>query len=277
MGSVYALLAVGLTLIFGVSRIGNFAHGDFFMVGAYILFVVLTQAAAPYWAGSLVAILAIALLAVATNHVVFRPILARRGPLTLFVAAMGISIVLQNLALAVWGATPRSVMTGFATARVIIGPLSTTIQRLIALGGSLFAFVALQLLLYHTRLGRSIRAVSQNREAAMVVGIDVELVLARVFALSGGLAGLAAVLISPIYVVFPLMGLTLVLKTFAVVIVGGLGSVPGALVTSLLLGLTESFAAGYISTSIQDTLAFIAMVVALLIRPRGLFKGTELS
>lgn len=277
LGAVYALLAVGLTLIFGVGRIGNFAHGDLFMIGAYLLFVALMQLPLPYWMASLVAITGAAILAFVVYQIVFRPILPRRGPLTLFVAAMGLSIVLETLALAIWGATPRDVTSNLSNVRVELGALVTTVQRLLAIGGSILAFAGLQVLLHHTRLGRAIRAVSQNREAATVVGVDTDQVLALVFVISGGLAGLAAVLISPIYVVFPLMGLTLVLKAFAIVIVGGLGSVPGSLVGSMLLGLAESFAAGYISTSMQDTLAFVAMVATLLIRPKGLFKGVELE
>jgi branched-chain amino acid transport system permease protein len=277
LGSVYALLAVGLTLIFGVSRIGNFAHGDFFMVGAYALFVFFRQTALPYGVASVVAIAAVTALALIANRLIFQPILPRRGPLTLFVAAMGLSIVLETLVIAIWGATPRDVTTALAYTRVTVGPLTTTAQRLLAIGGAVAAFLFLQALLYRTRTGRAIRAVAQNREAAIVAGIEVDRILAIVFGLSGVLAGLAAILTSPIYTVFPLMGLTLVLKAFAVIIVGGLGSVPGALVAALLLGLVESLAAGYISTSIQDTLAFVAMVATLLVRPQGLFRGTTLT
>jgi len=277
LGSVYALLAVGLTLIFGVGRIGNFAHGDFFMIGAFVLFVGFRQLALPYWPAALVAVAGVTVLALVANRLIFQPILPRRGPLTLFVAAMGLSIVLESLALAIWGATPRDVTTALAYTRLTLGGVTTTAQRLLAIGGAGAAFLFLQLLLYRTRIGRAIRAVSQNREAAIVVGIEVDRVLAIVFALSGTLAGIAAVLISPIYTVFPLMGLVLVLKAFAVVIVGGLGSVPGALAAALLLGVTESLAAGYISTMIQDTLAFLAMMLMLLLRPRGLFKGAALQ
>lgn len=275
LGAVYGLLAVGLTLIFGAAGIGNFAHGDFFMVGAFTLFIIYSDVGQPFWIAALGTIVAVILLSLTSYYAVFGPLLEKRGPLTLFVAAMGLSIVLQSGAIVIWGPTPRVVTTSASFTRVEVGGLTISQQRLWAIGGALVAFAALYWFLGFTRTGKSVRAVSQNRDAATVVGIDLNRVLLVTFAISGALAGAAAVFIAPIYTIFPLMGLILVLKSFAIVIMGGLGSVPGAITGAFVLGAVESLVAGYIATELQDTLAFVTMIIVLLFRPQGLFKGTR--
>ncbi len=275
LGSVYALLAVGLTLIFGSAGIGNFAHGDFFMIGAFGLFILFSQMRLPDVVAGLGTILIVIVLSLLSYFFVFGPLLERRGPLTLFVAAMGLSIILQSAALAVWGPTPRTIIEGSALTRLQFASITISLQRVLALLGSLVAFVGLYWFLGFTKIGKEIRAVSQNREAATVVGINLNRVMILTFALSGGLAGLAAFFVAPIYTIFPMMGLILALKAFAIVIMGGLGSVPGAILGAFILGGVESLASGYIGTEVQDTLAFVTMVVVLLIRPQGLFKGTR--
>lgn len=273
LGAIYGLMAVGLTLIFGAARIGNFAHGDFFMIGAYTLVISLDSFHLPFWLAAVLTVLSVVLLATVTYGFVFRQLLNRGNALSLFVGAIGISIVLEAGANTIFGPTPRSISLPTSLVRVAVGPFTISLQRLLAVGGALCAFAMLYWFLRSSRLGKSIRAVSQNREAAQVVGINVDVVRTATFVLSGGLAALASLLVGPIYPVYPLVGLILVLKAFAIVIMGGLGSVQGAIVGAFILGIAESLTAGYISLEMVDMLAFVTMILVLLVRPAGLFKA----
>jgi branched-chain amino acid transport system permease protein len=274
LGSVFALLAVGLTLIFGGAGIGNFAHGDFFTFGAFGLYVLFSQMKLPLISAGVGSILFVVFISLASYFLVYNPLLKRRGPLTLFVASMGLSITLTSLALVIWGPTPQTIVSSHI--RVNIGEVTISMQRVFAILGAFVCFGILYWFLRFTKIGKEIRAVSQNREAATVVGIDVNKVFVTTFAISGALAGMAAFFVAPIYTIFPSMGLMLALKAFAIVIMGGLGSVPGAIIGAFILGIVESMTAGYIATEIQDILPFATMIVVLLIRPQGLFKGTRI-
>jgi branched-chain amino acid transport system permease protein len=273
IGATYGLLAVGLTLLFGVARIGNFAHGDFFMWGGFGLYVGMATLGLPFPVAALLAITLSTAISVASYLGVFRPVANLFGDTgyTNFVAAIGLGIVLQNLARLIWGATPRSVATPLAFQRIEIWGVSLTGQRILAFGVTLLALLLLDLFIQYSRMGKTIRAVAQNREMAQVVGIDPVKVNIQVFFISGLLAGLAAVLITPIYSVFPTMGFVMTLKALSVVIVGGLGNVRGAVVAALMLGVAEALTAGYIAQEAQDLIAFGILIVVLLIKPTGLF------
>lgn len=275
LGSIFALLAVGLTIIFGSAGIGNFAHGDFFMFGAFGLYILYSEIGIPLAAAGIGAILFIVCISLVSYYFVFNPLLEKRGPLTLFVSSMGLSITLQSLALAIWGPTPRTIVDATSYMRLNLGEITISMQRVYAIFGAFVSFGVLYWFLGFTKIGKEIRAVSQNREAATVVGIDINRVFVATFAVSGALAGIAAFFVAPIYTIFPAMGLILVLKAFAIVIMGGLGSVPGAIIGAFILGIVESMTAGYIATEVQDTLAFVTMIVVLLIKPQGLFKGSR--
>lgn len=269
VGASYALVAVGLTLIFGAARVGNFAHGDFFMVGALTL-ALLGTGGFSYPVAALGAIVVSTLVATA-SYAAFRPLIDRGNAITLFVAAIAVAVIIQSLVQLGWGATPRNIASPLNDVSVQFGGVRTTAQRLAGILGAGAAFAALFAFLGHTQAGRSIRAVAQNKEAAQAAGIQVDKVRLLTFAVSGVLAGWAAVLMGPIYPVYPLMGLYLVLKAFAIVIVGGLGSIRGALICALLLGVLESLASAYVGLLLEDSIAFLAMIAILLVRPSGLF------
>ena len=272
LGALYALVTIGLALIFGVVRLVNFAHGDFFMVGGYVLFVLLTQtwASLPYPVLVLLVVAAVTLFAMLVERLAVAPILDKSWRIHA-VATLGISIVLQNVALILFTTDPKQVPTPYTTK--IISPLGirTSVQRLIILVVAVAVYFALQWFVRRTKLGKAMRAVSQNRDMCQVVGIDVRRIALLTFGISGGLAGLAAALIAPLLSVTPNMGLLLTLKGLAAVIMGGLGQLNGAIYAAFLLGLVESFFAGYVSFAFKDVVSFGLFILVLFLRPQGLF------
>jgi branched-chain amino acid transport system permease protein len=270
LGSVYALVAIGLSLIFGIVRLVNFAHGEFFMLGAYMLFFAYVQAQLPYALTIVLCVAGMAIVGVVFERLVFEPVMERRWSAQL-VATLAASVILTNAAIVVFGGTQRGAPTPLSNASVGLGPVHVSYQRILAIAVTLVAFWLLDLFVSHTHLGRALRAVSQNREAAQVFGVDLRVVALVTFSLSAALAGLAAALVAPLQTISPTMGALLTLKAFAVVVIGGLGKVTGAIYAAFLVGLAEAFATVYISTEYKDAVAFLLMIAFLVVRPRGLF------
>ena len=270
LGSMYAMVAAGLALMLGVARLINFAHGEFFMLGAYAFWYGYRELGLPY---PLAGVLAVALMiawGVAYQRTVIRAILARSWHVQL-IATLATSIVLTNLAIIVFGTQPKEVPTALSSRILEVGGLRMAWQRLLVLGGALVIFGALHWFVTRTRAGRAMRAMSQNREACAVVGVDVQHVALITFAVSAALAAAAATLVSPLFNIFPDMGAGLTLKAFAAVVAGGFGYVNGAIAASFLIGLTEAIAGSYLSYAFKDAFAFIIMIAVLLWRPQGLF------
>ncbi|HET7341239.1 MAG TPA: branched-chain amino acid ABC transporter permease [Methylomirabilota bacterium] len=269
-GMTYALVAVGLVLIFSVLRAINFAHGEYYMLGALIAWTVLDRLRWPY----VVAVVGAAMASAAIGYVVSRVLMERLlvMPLAMAVlATLGVQLVLQNGAQIVWGASPKFFGGGWITP-VAIGDVGIVGQQLVIFAAAALAFAGLAWLVRRTRLGRAMRAVAQNREACAVVGLDVERVARVTFTLGVTFAGLAGALVGPVLVnVGTTLGLPMVLRCFAVIVLGGVGSVPGALVGGLILGVTESFVAGYLTLQLRDAVGFVILITMLLVRPRGLF------
>lgn len=276
LGSVYALIAVGLTLVFGIARVGNFAHGDFVMVSAYALLVVAGISGMPLPVIIVLPIVVGGLLALLAERVVFRK-LYDAPPEMGFVAAIGMSLILQSLVLTLIGATPRNLTVEIAALRLEVGGIVLTAARGTALLGSLLALALLAAFLHRSRWGRAVRAVAQHQDAAQMVGVPIRAVRSIAMALSGLFAGWAAILIVPILGATPTMGVVLVLKAFAVVTAGGLGSVGGAVVGAYLLGLAEALVSGYLSADYRDAIAFALLVAVLLVRPHGLFGDNSVE
>ncbi len=269
LSGIYGLVAVGLTLIYGVLEIVNFAHGEFYMLGAYFTFTASMLLGLPYPVGVGLATVLSALVALIVERGTIRPIMDRPFE-SKVLSTFAISMILANAVLLIFTATPRSVRTGIAGALEFAG-VFFSIERVYALLTGYMAFLALHLFLQRTRLGKAIRAVAQNRDACYVVGIDVYKMSRLTFALGIGLAGLAGALIAPIFSLEPTMGQLVVLKAFAIVIVGGFGSVRGAAVAALILGLGESLMGGYVSATLKDGLAFLIIIAVLILRPQGIF------
>ena len=270
VGVIYALIAMGLSLIFGVLEIVNFAHGEFYMLGAMAAYFATTNLGLGY-AATVVLVTAGGL---AIGWVLYETLLGKlRGESfeRSILLTLGLSMVLQNGAVFLFTTTPKMVQGGLTYANVIVGDLRVSVLRLFALGLGLVAFAALYLVLYRTQTGRAMRGVAQSREAALMVGIDARAVSRLAVAIGIGLSGLAGAALAPVYAVHPLMGFSFVFKAFAIIIIGGLGNVSGAAIAAVLLGVLESLLGGFLPQALVDGLAFAAMIVVLLVRPQGLF------
>ena len=270
LGSLYAMVATGLALMFGVVRLINFAHGEFYMLGGYAFWYAYVELGLPYPVAGLAAVAAMAVFGLAYERAVIRTILARTWHVQL-IATLATSITLTNLAIIVFGTQPKEVPTRLSAAILDVGGVRMAWQRVLVLVSAIAIFAALEWFVANARLGKAMRAMSQNREACAVVGVDVQQVALATFGISAGLAAAAAALVSPLFSIFPDVGALLTLKAFAAVIVGGFGYVRGAIAAAFLIGIAESLAAGYLSYAYKDAIAFVVMVAVLLVRPQGLF------
>jgi branched-chain amino acid transport system permease protein len=274
LGSTYAIVALGLTLVYGILQIPNFAHGNLYMLGAYICFTFMTVLGLGYWPALFAAAIAMALVGMIIERMVFRP-MANQSHINSFIAALGALIVLENGAIAIWGPEAQRITDPYPNVVEWFG-ITMTGQRLLVICVGIVLIVLLQLFIKKTSLGSSIEAVAQNREGAQLVGINVNRVSSITFAISVALASIAACLLAPIFVLTPNMGDMVNVKAFVIVILGGLGSVPGAIAGGLILGMIEALGGGYVSAAYKDVFAFGALVLILAIKPSGLF-GKEVQ
>jgi branched-chain amino acid transport system permease protein len=268
-GSVYSLVALGLTLIYGTMQVPNFAHGQLFMLGAYLAYAA-TRAGLHYWVALVAAVIGVAFLGVALERVVFRPL--RNAPhLNSMIAALGVMLFLEAVAQNIWGEEFRHMDSPYGGVVPLFGLLITS-HRLILLGAAAALMTALLLFLTRTVAGAAIRATAQNPEGALLVGIDTSRVAMITFGMSAALAAFAGVLIAPISLVYPSMGAMITLKAFVIVVLGGMGSVPGALIGGYLLAVAESLGGTYVSATYQDLVAFVVLAIVFAFKPTGLFK-----
>jgi branched-chain amino acid transport system permease protein len=269
VGSVYSLVALGLTLVYGILHIPNFAHGALYMMGGYVTLTMMNQARLPYWLAIIISMIVIGLLGVLMERLVFYP-LRDAPPLHDKIAAIGILLFLEALAQFVWGADYQTMATPYGNVVNVLG-LTLTMQRVLIIVSTIIIMILLYFFLKKTFIGASIIAMSQNREGANLVGINTNKVAMMTFMISGSLAALAASLASPINLVFPGMGHLVILKAFVIIILGGMGSIPGAIIGGYILGFSESLGATYISNDYKDIIAFVILVIILTVKPTGLF------
>jgi branched-chain amino acid transport system permease protein len=290
LGSVYALIALGYTMIYGILKLLNFAHGEVYMMGAFAGFGVLTA-----FGGALavsinvvalilmmlaVAMLGSGLLGVVIERFAYRPL--RNAPrIAPLISALGVSFFLQSTALLLFGADFRSYETyeyiDLATG-IHWGPLNISVVRITVILTSVALMVALTMLVSKTRLGKAMRATAFDREAAAMQGIDVDRVIVATFFIGSALAGAAGVMVGLVfYKVYHLMGFIAGLKGFTAAVVGGIGSIPGAMLGGLLIGLAEAFITGYVSSTFQDVFVFSILIVLLLVRPSGLLGKADIQ
>ena len=271
LGGIYSLVALGLTLVYGILHVPNFAHGAFYMAGAFVSFHLMSVYGFNYWLAMLGSALSVAVLA---ERLVFHPLRHASG-LHPMIAAIGILLFLEAGAQAIWGADFHRMQTPY-TGILDLGGVTAPVQRLLIIAAAFALMVVLHLFLRKTVTGSTIIAMAQNRDGASLVGIDANRVAMLTFAISGVLAAVAATLYAPINLVYPAMGHLVITKAFVIIILGGMGSVPGAIVGGLIIGFAESFGAFYISTDYKDIIAFVLLVVILSLRPEGLFtKGAN--
>lgn len=270
-GMGYVLIAVGLTLVFGVLRVVNFAHGEFFMLGAYVTYYGMTLAGMDYISALLVATLVVAGLGILANRFFFQP-LKKEHEFTILLSSLGLALLLSHLAETIFGADPKYVDTPYSDATFSLGDITVTQQRIGVILVASAMIAATYWFIKHTRMGKMMQATAQNPEGAALTGINTKYVHAYTFALACALAALSGALVGPTAMLYPTVGDWAVLKGFIVVVMGGLGSVTGALLGGLILGVAESLGGGYISLGFKEAIGYAMIIVVLLLRPNGLFN-----
>ncbi len=270
IGAVYALMALGMMIILGVLGVVNAAQGELYMAGAYIAFSAVAMLGIDYFSAIVVGMLGSAAVGIVVERLSVRPILSR--PSSILLSTLGISMMLKNLALLIWGPEPRELANPFPEDPIMIGPVILTYQKVFILVLVLAVVGGFALFLRRSRLGLALRALSRDRDAAVLMGINTQRLYMMTFALGSALAGAAGVLLGATYSVYPTMGELPLMKGFAVVTLAGQGNVLAVVVAALFIGVAEGIAAGLVSTTWMDLVAFSTLVAVLLVQPQGLAK-----
>lgn len=279
LGSVYAIIALGYTMVYGIAKMLNFAHGDVIMVGAYISYCITTYLKLPAVVSILIAMAVCTVLGILIEGMAYKP-LRRAGSLAVLITAIGMSYFLQNVALLIWGSAPKtfSSVTPFDSISLFNGGLIITDESIITVIACIIIMIALTLFTKKTKMGKAMRAVSEDKDAAELMGINVNVTISLTFAIGSALAAIAGVLLCSAYpVLVPTTGSMPGIKAFTAAVFGGIGSIPGAMLGGILLGIIEIFSKSYISTSLSDAIVFGVLIVVLLVRPTGILgkKITE--
>jgi len=274
LGGTYALLGIGLTLIFGLMNVVNFAHGEFYTLGAYATFTALAFAHLDFFLAVLAALAAGAAIGAAVERVLLRPLAGESIDTTMLVM-IGVSIALQNAVLLGFGGVAQSIPHPFPTEPLVLGAVSIAPLRLVVLAAAGGLIAGSYLLIHRTRLGQAMRATFQDPDTAQLMGVRIHRVHTVTFAFGAALASAAGALLGPVFLVYPSMGDLAALRAFSVVILGGLGSLPGATLGGLVLGIAEELGAGYVSSGYRDAAGFLIIIMVLLLRPSGLFARAE--
>lgn len=275
LGGVYALIAVGYTMVYGVIELINFAHGEIYMLGAFLAFTLVTVFGMPFLAAALMTIMICAGFGILLDIIAYRPL--RRSPrLAALITAIGMSIFLQNLALMIWGGQirsyPRSVLPKiFYTPALTFGDVSLTWLQIFILAVTVVSMVLLHFIISRTRVGTAMRAISQDKVTAALMGVSVNRVISFTFALGSAMGSLAGILVGLYYnAIFPYMGYTAGIKAFAAAVLGGIGSVPGAMLGGGVLGIAEVMGAGYLASEYRDGISYAVMIMVIIFKPSGL-------
>lgn len=272
VGSIYALVALGLTLEYGILNIPNFAHGVLYTVGAYLTFLAVVSMGLNYWIAILCAMAALAIIGMIVHRLVYRP-LVNAPHLNSFIAAIGLIFMFKAGMLLIWGPDFKRYPPVNENVINIFGTVITT-QRILIVLITIVLIVILNLFIKKTMAGMTIEALAQDREGALLAGINVGRVETLVFAVGSAMAAVAAALISPIFLVYNTMGDFVILKAFIIIILGGMGSIPGAIIGGYIIGLVESLGGAYLSTDYNELIAFAILIGVLAFKPTGLF-GTR--
>jgi branched-chain amino acid transport system permease protein len=274
LGGTYALLGIGLTLIFGIMRVVNFTHGELYAFGAYTVYLVAAALGLNFFFGLVVAIVAGMLLGAMIEIALLRPMRAADID-TVMLVMIGAWIVMQNTELLIWGGVAKAIVTPFPDAPLVIGPVSISWLRVFVLAAALLLILAAYALIHRTKLGKAMRATFQDPDAAALMGVHIKGIHTATFAIGSGLAAAAGALLGPVFLVTPTMGDLASLKAFAIVILGGLGNITGATIGAFILALVEELGAGYVSSGYRDAMGFLIIIVVLLFKPTGLFARAE--
>ena len=275
LGGVYALIAVGYTMVYGVIQLINFAHGEIYMLGAFLTYTMVTALGLPFFAAFVLTILFCSCFGIILDFVAYRPL--RKAPrLAALITAIGMSIFLQNLALMIWGSQiksyPREVLPAiFLKPALSFGEVTLTWLQVFILSITVLCMIILHLIIHRTKIGTAMRAISQDKTTSALMGIGVNRVISFTFAIGSAMGGMAGVLVGLYYnAVFPTMGYIAGIKAFAAAVLGGIGSVPGAMLGGGVLGIAEVMGAGYISSEYRDGISYAVMIAVILFKPSGL-------
>jgi branched-chain amino acid transport system permease protein len=269
LGGIYALISIGLTLIFGVVRVINFAHGELLMLSMYATYFCFSLFGLNPYVSLLISVPLMFVAGMAIDQIIIRPLRNAPSYMQVF-ATVGLSIVLLNLALFLFSGDYQSINMPFAKETLAIGPLSMTYAKLIIFFAAILVSVVLFLLLSYTDVGKQIRAIAQDKMAARLMGINLNRIYMLTFGIGTALVAIAGGLILPVYYVFPSVGVYFVLTAFVVVVLGGMGNMVGALLGGFIIGITDSLSGYYIDPSLKEVVYFLIFLIVLLIRPSGL-------
>ena len=271
LGSIYAIIALGYTMVYGIAKMLNFAHGDIIMVGAYVAFCGLQYWGFPPVLAFLLAMVVCTILGITIEGLAYRP-LRQATSLAVLITAIGMSYLLQNIALMIWGANPKSFPTTFINSTSLhLGKINISSATLITILVSIVIMVLLTLFTSKTKLGKAMRCVSEDRGAAELMGINVNRTISLTFAIGSALAAIAGILLCSSYPILqPTTGSMPGIKAFTAAVFGGIGSIPGAMLGGVLLGIIEIFGKAYISTELGDAIVFAVLIIVLLFKPAGL-------
>ncbi len=276
-GSIYALIALGYTMVYGIAKMLNFAHGDVIMVGAYTLSVSASLLGISPYLGVLLSIVFCAVLGVVLEKIAYKP-LRNSSPLAVLITAIGVSYFLQSLALLLFGSQQQKVASVINIPSIYLGSIELTGESIVTLGVTVIIMVSLTLFIKKTKTGRAMLALSEDRGAAQLMGINVNRTISITFAIGSGLAAVAGVLFVSSYgFVGPYTGSLPGIKAFVAAVLGGIGSIPGAMLGGVLLGVIESFSQAYISTQLSDAIVFGVLILVLLVRPAGLLGRKKIE
>jgi branched-chain amino acid transport system permease protein len=274
LGSSYAILGIGLTLIFGIMRVVNFTHGEVYALGGYSAYVVSSVLGLNFFLTLPMSILVGAVMGAAIEFVLLRRI--RTSDIdTGMLVMIGAGIIILNTIQLIWGGVAKSVHTPFSDVPVTFGPVSVSSLRLFVLVAASVLIVATYVLINETKLGKAMRATFQDTDAAALMGVNIGAIHTATFAIGSSLAAAAGALLGPVFLVMPSMGNMAALKAFAIVILGGLGSIPGATIGGFILAFSEELGAGYVSSGYRDAMGFLIIIAVLLVKPTGLFARSE--
>ena len=272
IGAVYAIIALGYTMVYGIAKMLNFAHGDVIMVGAYMSFCVTSYLGLPAVVGVLVAVAVCTVLGIVIEGLAYKPL---RGvpSLAVLITAIGVSYFLQNVAQLIWGSAPKNFksIVSMKPLSLFGGQITITGEVIVTILASIAIMVGLTLFTTRTRTGKAMRAVSEDRDAAQLMGINVNQTISMTFAIGSALAAIAGVLLcSTVPTLMPTTGAMPGIRAFTAAVFGGIGSIPGAMLGGILLGIIETFSKAYLSTQFSDAIVFLVLIVILLVKPAGL-------
>ncbi len=272
IGSVYAIIALGYTMVYGIARMLNFAHGDVIMVGAYMSYCVTSYLGLPPAVGVLTAVVVCTLLGVLIEGLAYKPL---RGvpSLAVLITAIGVSYFLQNAAQLIFGSAPKNFKSIVAMKPLVLfnGGLTITGEVIVTIAACIVIMIGLTVFTNRTKMGKSMRAVSEDRDAAQLMGINVNRTISVTFAIGSALAAVAGVLLcSTVPTLMPTTGSMPGIRAFTAAVFGGIGSIPGAMLGGILLGVIETFSKAYLSTQFSDAIVFLVLIVILLVKPAGL-------